>query len=140
MNTTSFISNAHSDLAEQIIALEENALRRWCSGDPSGFLELSADEVAYFDPFLARRIDGLVYLTAYYEALTGSISAEKFELINPCVQVIGETAVLSFNFESGDCNEVPARWNCTEVYRYAAGRWQIIQTHWSPTGAGTCGG
>ncbi len=30
-------------------------------------------------------------------------------------------------------SEEALRWNCTEVYRRAAGRWEIIQTHWSFT-------
>ena len=140
MNDTASISSTHAELAKQIIELEENALRRWCKGDPSGFLELSANDVVYFDPFINRRIDGLSALAAHYEPLRGSINAEKFELINPCVQVIGETAVLSFNFESRNGDETPSRWNCTEVYRYADGCWQIIQTHWSFTGAGVTGG
>jgi len=131
MNDTTSIANAHPDVAQQIIALEEDALRRWCAGDPSGFLEISADEIVYFDPFLPRRIDGLSALRAHYGPLRGSISAANFELINPRVQVIGEAAVLTFNFESSNGTEAPARWNCTEVYRCTDGRWQIIQTHWS---------
>jgi hypothetical protein len=42
---------------------------RWCKGDPDGFLEISAPNVVYFDPFLERRIDGLDALTRYYDAL-----------------------------------------------------------------------
>ena len=136
MNDTSSNPDTRATVTQLIIALEETALRRWCAGDPSGFLELSADDIVYFDPFLPRRIDGLSALSAHYEPLRGSISAEKFELINPLVQLIGEAAVLTFNFESRNGNEAPARWNCTEVYRYAGDRWQIVQTHWSFTGAG----
>ena len=136
MNDTSSNPDTRATVAQQIIALEEMALRRWCAGDPSGFLELSADDIAYFDPFLPCRIDGLNALSAHYEPLRGSISAEQFELINPLVQLIGEAAVLTFNFESRNDNEAPARWNCTEVYRYAGDRWQIVQTHWSYTGSG----
>ena len=129
-------STSHEDTAQQIIALEEEALRRWCAGDPSGFLEISAEDVVYFDPFLPRRIDGLKALRAHYEPLSGSISADRFELINPLVQLVGEAAVLTFNFESHTGEAVPARWNCTEVYRCSNGRWQIMQTHWSFTAAG----
>ena len=122
-------------IARHLIALEEQAMRRWCAGDPSGFLEISADEVVYFDPFLSRRIDGLAALTAHYESLRGKISAERFEFLNPLVQVVGEAAVLTYNFVSHGSNESVSRWNCTEVCRHATDRWLLIQTHWSFTGA-----
>lgn len=46
------------DIASEIIALERGALERWCQGDPDGFLEISAPDVVYFDPFLDKRLDG----------------------------------------------------------------------------------
>ncbi|MCX7176062.1 MAG: DUF4440 domain-containing protein [Proteobacteria bacterium] len=121
------------DIAAHIIGLEESALRRWCDGDPSGFLEICADEVVYFDPFLERRIDGLGALTDYYESMRGKVRAERFELINPHVQVVGEAAVLTFNFVSYGGNENAYRWNCTEVFHRTGSEWKLIQTHWSLT-------
>ncbi|MBI4675079.1 MAG: nuclear transport factor 2 family protein [Chloroflexi bacterium] len=125
-------TEAHST-AQQLIEMEDRALRRWCNGDPSGFLEISADDVVYFDPFQEQRIDGLPALTAYYESLRGMVRAERFEIINPCVQLIGDAAVLTFNFVSYGGNENALRWNCTEVFRHSKGEWKIIQTHWSFT-------
>ena len=129
------------DIARHLIALEEQAMRRWCNGDPSGFLEISAEDVVYFDPFLKRRIDGLSALTAHYESLRGKIFAERFEFLNPRVQVVGEAAVLTYNYVShGSGNENASRWNCTEVFRRTASRWLLIQSHWSLTNAGNSGG
>lgn len=119
--------------AQDILAVENAALARWCAGDPSGFLELCAEDVVYFDPFLDRRMDGLAALTSYYEALRGKISAERFELRNPQVQVGSGMAVLTFNFASWARDGVEFRWNCTEVYRQDAEGWRIIQSHWSFT-------
>ena len=48
----------HADPTQTIITMERGALGRWGIGDPSGFLEISAPDVVYFDPFLERRIDG----------------------------------------------------------------------------------
>jgi ketosteroid isomerase-like protein len=128
---------AHNDeLVSTIVALERAALDRWGRGDPSGFLEISADDVVYFDPFLERRIDGLDDLTTYYERIRGQIQIARYELLNPKVQSIGDAAVLTFNYVSYGGNENEFRWNCTEVYRRDAVGWRIVQTHWSFTNAG----
>lgn len=121
-------------IAEDVIALERGALDRWCRGDPSGFLEISAAEVRYFDPFQAKRLDGLANLSAYYESLRGQVSAVRWEMIDPRVEVIGSAAVLTFNFVSyGGDEGNRMRWNCTEVYRRDDAGWRIVQTHWSFT-------
>jgi len=43
--------------------------------------------------------------------------------------------VLTFNLVSYGTSEDEYCWNCTEVYRRAGSRWEIIQTHWSYTRA-----
>ena len=113
--------------------MEHAALVRWCSGDPSGFLEICAPDVVYFDPFLERRLDGIAALTAHYEALRGKVSASHFEILNPHVQRSGGMAVLTFNFVSFGGNENGMRWNCTEVFRRDPPGFRLIQTHWSFT-------
>jgi ketosteroid isomerase-like protein len=123
-------------IAEKLLALENAALVRWCAGDPSGFLEICADDVVYFDPFLEKRLDGIAALTRYYETLRGKISAEDFELRNPHVQSALDMAVLTFNFVSFAPAGAKARWNCTEVYRHDAVGWRIVQSHWSSTRPG----
>lgn len=117
-----------------VILLEQAALERWCNGDPSGFLEISADDVVYFDPFLPNRLDGLEKLKDYYDAIRGKIFAPRHEMITPHVTEIGDAAVLTFRFNSysgSEGNEM--RWNCTEVYRRQNEGWRIVQTHWSFT-------
>jgi len=117
----------------EILQLEEAALHRWLNGDPSGFLEISANDVVYFDPFTERRLNGLSELTPYYEAIRGKVHADRFEILNPMVQLVGNAAILTFNFISYGGNENAMRWNCTEVYRRNNDQWKIIQTHWSFT-------
>ncbi len=123
-------------VAAAIIALERAALDRWGNGDPSGFLEISAPDVAYFDPFTDRRIDGREALARHYEPARGQIRIARYEMIDPKVQVVGDAAVLTFNFVSYGGNEDAFRWNCTEVYRHDPEGWRIIQTHWSFTNRG----
>lgn len=124
-------------IAEEIIAVEARALDRWCSGDPDGFIDLSADDVIYFDPFRDARLNGKAALQALYEDLRGKIFAPRHEMVEPEVQVIGEAAVLTFRFISWNGGEEKrVAWNCTEVYGHGPNGWRIIHTHWSFTGAG----
>jgi ketosteroid isomerase-like protein len=120
------------DIATTLIAMERAALDRWGAGDPSGYLEISAPDVVYFDPFLERRLDGLDALTTLYESLRGTIHIDRYDLIGPKVLVCGEAAVLTFNLNSYTGTTV-MRWNCTEVYRLDKQGWRLIQTHWSIT-------
>lgn len=125
-----------ADTASDIIALERAGLDRWGQGDPGKFVELSAPEVTYFDPFIPKRLTGREALAAYYAGLAGKIRLDRYDLIEPKVQVHGETAVLTFNYmsqaeEGGRTSE--SRWNATEVYGRIGGEWKIIHTHWSRT-------
>jgi hypothetical protein len=122
----------NKNVTKTLISLEKAALDRWGKGDPSGFLEISAKEVCYFDPFLEKRIDGKKELTELYETIRGTIRIDRYELLNPNVQILNDAAVLTFNYVSFSGVQVK-RWNCTEVYKYSEGKWQIIQTHWSFT-------
>lgn len=120
----------------EIVQMECRALSRWCAGDPSGFLDISAPDVVYFDPFLERRLDGLAALRERYEGLRGQVNAPRYELIAPLVQVVGDAAILTFNFVSWDADGTEMRWNCTEAYRRTSEGWRIFQTHWSFANAG----
>ena len=130
--TQTIQSNDHV-LTRTIIDLEKKALDRWGAGDPSGFLEICAPDVVYFDPSLEQRMDGREALGKYYEAIRGLVFIDHYELVNPLVQVVGDAAVLTYNFISYGGEEDEYRWNCTEVYRRSGEDWQIIQTHWSYT-------
>lgn len=126
------------DISAEIVDLERAALDRWCRGDPSGFLEISAPDVVYFDPFLGQRLEGFSALSEYYEGLRRKVSASRWEMVRPLVQVVGsEAAVLTFDFHSWGGSEDALRWHCTEVYRRDREGWRIVQTHWSLAAKGT---
>jgi ketosteroid isomerase-like protein len=116
--------------AEAILALERAAMDRWGSGDPGGFLEISDPAVTYFDPFRERRVDGREALARIYEDLRGQVHIDRYEFQLPLVQIWGDLAVLSYDFESWN-QGVPTRWHSTEVYRRTERGWRIIHTHWS---------
>ena len=113
--------------------MERAALDRWANGDPSGFLEISAPSVRYFDPALPRRLNNHPELAAVYEKLRGLVKLDRYEMIDPAVQLFGDAAVLSFNFVGCYSGGREDRWNCTEVYARSGGGWRLEHTHWSQT-------
>jgi ketosteroid isomerase-like protein len=120
-------------VSDVIIAMEKAALTRWGNGDPAGFLEITAVDVVYFDPYIPCRIDGVQALTDYYrQNLWGKVHVDRLELLNPAVFEFGEVAVLTFNYVSYQDGK-PDFWNCTEVYCRRQGDWKIIHSHWSYT-------
>jgi len=119
-------------IAEHILALERAALDRWGKGDVGGYLDLYTDDVTYFDPFTESRVDGLAAITAWYEPLRGKIKIDRDQILDPKVQISGDTAVLTFRFVS-EGSEGETRWNCTEVYRRFGEDWKIVHSHWSFT-------
>lgn len=118
------------DVKDVVLALERAALDRWGKGDPGGYLEISAPDVTYFDPFVEHRLDGLAALKTWYEPIRGKIRIDRDEIVDPRVQVIGDVAILTIQFVSHG-SEGAKRWNCTEVYQRSGGEWKIVHTHWS---------
>ncbi len=120
------------DTSATIIGMERAALDRWGKGDPDGFLEITDPEVVYFDPFQPRRMNGIEELRKLYAEARGKIRIDRYEILDPRVQVSRDMAVLTFNFVSHG-SEGEMRWNATGVYRRRGGQWRIIHTHWSLT-------
>jgi hypothetical protein len=132
MLSASLTAFAADDPAATIIALERGALERWGKGDPLGFVEIAAADITYFDPMIERRIDGRPAFARYMEGIKGKVQLDRFDLLNPKVELSGDLAVLSFNYVShrGDAT---SRWNSTEVYRRSPECWSLLHSHWSQT-------
>jgi ketosteroid isomerase-like protein len=119
------------EIKATIIALEQQALELWNNGNPDGFLELSSDDVIYFDPTFEEKFIGKKALTDYYEGFRGKNKIDSFEMIKPVVQVMSDSAVLAYDYEARRDGQT-YRMQCTEVYKSdISGQWKIIHTHWS---------
>jgi len=121
---------------EELISLEKEAMERWRQGDPLGFVELSAEDLIYVDPGLTKPIYGMDKFTAYMKQIEGRIQYQGSEFIDPKVVVVGDAAVLSYNYRSsaftpGGTLTRQTPWNATEVYFRRNGEWRIVHTHWS---------
>jgi len=132
MTVNSAFCQDTDSLSTVIIGMEKSALEKWNKGDPSGFLEISAKDVVYFDPFTEQRLNGIEKLTKLYNSMRGQIKVDKYDMINPNVQSVKNMAVLTYNLVSISGDSIH-KWNCTEVYRIDNKKWKIIQTHWSLT-------
>lgn len=117
------------DVAATIIAMERAALDQSDRLDAGGFLKISDPGVVYIDPGLEQPIVGLENLRKYYESFGAGGTPTPGEMLNSQVQVVGDTAVLTFNYRRKDGKE--PRWNATEVYHRTRDGWRIVHTHWS---------
>lgn len=120
-------------MKDLIFSLEKEAMERWRKGDPMRWAEISADDVTYIDPGLTAPIVGLEDYWAYLKQLEGKIHYESSEFIDPRIEIVGEAAVLSYNYRSRPEPASPQQtlWNATEVYFCQEGQWRIVHTHWS---------
>lgn len=122
-------------VTEKIIALETTVLEAWLDGNPSPYLELYSQDFTYFDPVRETRLDGWDRIKELYESMCGTVKMDKFEIINPVVQLTGTMAVLTCNLQTSS-GETIWKENCTEVYRLeVADEFKIIHSHFSLTGA-----
>ena len=128
---------AGEDAAATIIAMERAALDGSDRGDVGAFLKLSVPEIVYVDPWQERPLVGIANLTAYYAKVfkPEEKPSTAGEMLNARVQVMGDTAVLTFNYvvRKIDSHAVVRHWNAVEVYNKRDGEWRIVNTHWSFT-------
>ncbi len=120
-------------IADVIIGLEKAALDRWYKGDPDGYLEIYDEEdLSYFDPPKDKRLDGYSNVKAFYDSIKGLVHSEKYEILNPLVQVLTDTsATLSYNLVAYVGNDIN-NWNLSSVFKLNKNnQWKIIHTHWS---------
>jgi ketosteroid isomerase-like protein len=123
-------------MKETILSLEKGAMERWRHGDPWGWAEITAEQVTYVDPGLTKPIVGLEEYKAYLKQFEGKIHYQGSEFIDPKVAVVGDAAVLSYNYRSSVLTPEGAiisqtPWNATEVYFRLDDQWRIVHTHWS---------
>ncbi|MDR2914543.1 MAG: nuclear transport factor 2 family protein [Tannerella sp.] len=116
-----------------IIRMEKAALEEWNRGNPSGYLAIYAPDITYFDPMQIKRIDGFEKMEQMYEEVRGKVAVDRYEMLDPVVELSESMAVLSYNLVSYSGKDV-WRWNCTEVYQLNSDhQWKIIHNHWSLT-------
>ena len=126
---------SHQNTGQEIIALERSALDKWAQSNTGGFIDISSDDVTWFDfqPGAQQRIDSIGAVRNYLAPLTGQIPLHTYELVNPKVQVYGNTAILTFHWKATMTDGKPLDgWKATSVYNRKEGKWRQVHAHWSP--------
>ena len=119
-------------VAEEILALEREALDKWSSGDPGGYGTHLADDASYFDDIgAAARLDGVEAIRAYLTSLEGQIPPHDYELDDPRVQLCGDVAVLTLRYFPSVEGRPGQPWKASTVYRRAEDGWEVVHAHWS---------
>jgi uncharacterized protein (TIGR02246 family) len=124
----------HQNADKEIIALERSALDKWSQGNTHGFIDIGADDVTWFDfmPGEQPRIEGLEAVRSYMAHVAGQIPPHAYELVNPKVQVYGNTAILAFHWKASTTDgKALEGWKATSVYHWNDGRWSMVHAHWS---------
>lgn len=108
------------------------ALKRWYSGDNTGYTELFANRFTLFDPMSEARLETPAQMSEHYARHYANVNLPRYELLDPVFQLEGDTAILTYFLKQfSDEGPVGPTWKTTEVYRPADGGWSIIHSHWS---------
>lgn len=126
---------ARQNAAQEVIALERSALDQWSQANPLRYVDIGAEEVTWFDfnPGPQRRVEGLEAVRNFLAPLAQQIPPHTYELVDPKVQVYGDTAILTFHWRGTTTDGQPLGiWKTTSVYRWEDGKWRMVHAHWSP--------
>ena len=115
---------------QEILQLERTTMEGWLAGNPDPVLALLDSEVTYFHAPLAKRLDGLAAVKAFFEPYRGRPLFDSYEIADPTVQISGDVAVLTYQLITKN-GPATSRWNSTEVYQHKKEGWRIIHSHWS---------
>jgi ketosteroid isomerase-like protein len=121
--------------AQEVTTLERSALDKWAQGKPLGFVDIGADDVTWFDfnPGPQGRVEGLEAVRNMLAPLAQQIPPHTYELVDPKVQVYGNTSILTFHWSGTTTEGQPmGKWKVTSVYHWKDGKWWMVHAHWSP--------
>jgi ketosteroid isomerase-like protein len=120
------------DVSGKIFTRLHAVTERFYNKDPLAYTELLAEDVTYFAPITPGRVEGIEAVRALFIPFQGKLSVPRFEILNPKLQLYGDTGIFTYNLNEYDTNgAVATRWNSTEVYRRFGDKWQAVHAHWS---------
>jgi len=117
---------------KELLAIEMNGLDLWYGeSNPTAFAQSFADKATYFDPWSGGRLDDSG-IAEYLMAFMGQVPKLEYKILNPRVDLYGDTAVLTFT-----CNAIDPKsgavtpWNVTNVFMHTKDGWTRVHANWN---------
>lgn len=117
MNNNWYKNEEEEKLAEKLISMEKTALKKWFTGDSSGYRDLwSKKNFSYFDAVCVNRVDTYDEIAKLAtERVDGKLYAKRYEVRNERVQAAKDMAVLTYPLYC-ESNLININYNCIEVF------------------------
>ncbi|WP_342659751.1 hypothetical protein Rruber_03719 [Rhodococcus ruber] len=128
----------YSDEVQKLIEFEQAIQWQWSTGDPTGYMEVLAEDVTYFDPVAEYLVVGRDALIKHWERISGEVGITRQEYLNEVAHPneAGDEVVLAYNFntyqkdENGE-EKLFLSWNISIVFRKINGEWKIVHGNWA---------
>ena len=120
---------------KEILALELATYETYYGeSDPTAWVELFAGKATYIEPWSDNRIEDSA-IKEHMMAFAGKIPNFHYEILNPRVDLCGDTAVFTFNLETTDPKDskVTGLWKGTAVFTRTDDGWEKVHAHFSST-------
>lgn len=96
-----------------------------------------ADDYTEFNPVIPTLLEGKAMSVRMYDAnLKAGSKGLSSEMINPHVQVYGDTAILTYNYagltKASDGKVTPDLAKSTRVYVKQGGKWMLVHANFAP--------
>jgi ketosteroid isomerase-like protein len=96
-----------------------------------------ADDYTEFNQDYAARLDGKALNVRLYDAISSDGSKSLAgDMVNPKVQVYGDTAILTYNFvgvtRDKDGKVASSNAKSTRVYSKVGGKWMLVHANFAP--------
>jgi hypothetical protein len=133
--TAPIIRMSEAAALEEIMALELATYETWYGkSDPTAYAQLFADKATYFDPWSENMIEDRA-IKEYLMAFAGQIPSVDYKILNPRIDLYGNTAVFVFNLEVSDPKDgmVMTLWKGTTVFTRTKYGWEKVHANWSFT-------
>lgn len=137
MMTTPALAADNPKVAAEVMALARAQWDAEIAGKPVADQIISfADDYTEFSAGAPVRIDGKAMNARFYNAVAMDGSKPlASDMVNPKVQVYGDTAILTYNFvgvlQSKDGKIEPNNAVSTRVYSRINGKWMLVHGHFS---------
>ena len=125
-------AQAEEAVLEELLALDIAALDVWYGeSNPTLYAEQFADKATYFDPWAAGKVEDDA-IKEYLMGFTGKIPNCSYEILNPRVDLFGDTAVFTFTVDATvKADGSVVHWNTIHVFTRTRDGWEKVHANWS---------